>query len=134
VQASGPDFLNAVVVLESSLAAAELLVVLQGIEARHGRLRPYRNAPRTLDLDLLFFGECVLNTPELTLPHPRLHLRAFVLEPLLSLWPSLSLPGLGALSTHCNGLSGQVLQALAAHAVPEWPQQALAPDVELGRV
>ena len=68
----------------------------------------------------------MLDTPELTLPHPRMHLRAFVLEPLLSLCPGLALPGLGALEVYRAGLRGQVLEAVHADAVPEWPQQALA--------
>lgn len=85
VDAAGPDFLNAVVALQVSLGPHELLGVLQGIELAHARERPYRNAPRTLDLDLLWFGGAVLARPELTLPHPRMHERAFVLAPLAEL-------------------------------------------------
>lgn len=85
VDAAGPDFLNAVVALQTTLGPRELLGVLQGIERAHDRERPYRNAPRTLDLDLLWFGGVVLDRPELTLPHPRMPERAFVLAPLAEL-------------------------------------------------
>ena len=85
IDSSGPDYLNAVVLLETLLAPHALLAELQRIEREHGRERPYRNAPRTLDLDLLFHGAQRLDTPTLTLPHPRLHERAFVLQPLAEL-------------------------------------------------
>ena len=85
VDAQGPDFFNAVAALETDLPPAELLAALHRIEAEHGRERPYRNAPRTLDLDLLLHGSTLLDGPALTLPHPRLHERAFVLAPLLEL-------------------------------------------------
>jgi len=90
VDAGGPDFLNAVAALDTSLPPIELLDALQAIEQAHGRERPYRNAPRTLDLDLLLYGDLVLDTPRLTLPHPRLAERAFVLRPLLEIAPELS--------------------------------------------
>lgn len=89
VDAEGPDFLNAVIALDTTLAPLELLDALQAIEQAHGRERPYRNAPRTLDLDLLLYGDEVLTTPRLTLPHPRLGERAFVLRPLLEIAPDL---------------------------------------------
>lgn len=90
VDAGGPDFLNAVVALETALPPLELLDALQAIELVHGRERPYRNAPRTLDLDLLLHGELQMTTPRLTLPHPRLGERAFVLRPLLEIAPELA--------------------------------------------
>lgn len=90
VDAGGPDFLNAVAALETVLAPLELLDALQAIELAHGRERPYRNAPRTLDLDLLLHGDVALDTPRLTLPHPRLRERAFVLRPLLEIAPELA--------------------------------------------
>lgn len=90
VDAAGPDFLNAVAVLETELAPLALLDALQAIEQAHGRERPYRHAPRTLDLDLLLHGDSVLHTPRLTLPHPRLGERAFVLRPLLEVAPELA--------------------------------------------
>ena len=87
VDAGGPDFINAVAALETELAPLELLSRLQAIEAEAGRERPYRNAPRTLDLDLLIHGEQALDTPTLTLPHPRMGQRAFVLVPLAEIPP-----------------------------------------------
>ncbi|CAM3757262.1 2-amino-4-hydroxy-6-hydroxymethyldihydropteridine diphosphokinase [Roseateles saccharophilus] len=89
VDASGPDFLNAVAALDTALAPLALLEALQAIEHAHGRERPYRNAPRTLDLDLLLYDDLVLDTPRLSLPHPRLGERAFVLRPLLEIAPDL---------------------------------------------
>ena len=87
VEAAGPDFINAVVALDTGLAPLALLAELQAIEARAGRARPYRNAPRTLDLDLLSHGEQAVDTPTLVLPHPRMRQRAFVLVPLAEIAP-----------------------------------------------
>jgi 2-amino-4-hydroxy-6-hydroxymethyldihydropteridine diphosphokinase len=87
VDAGGPDFVNAVVALETGLDPHALLAELQRLEAGAGRERPYRNAPRTLDLDLLRHGDAVLDTPQLSLPHPRLAERAFVLLPLAEIAP-----------------------------------------------
>ena len=87
VDAGGPDFVNAVVALATDLAPLDLLARLQALEVAAGRERPYRNAPRTLDLDLLLHGATVLDTPVLTLPHPRMHQRAFVLVPLAEIAP-----------------------------------------------
>lgn len=98
IDSSGPDYLNAVAALDTALAPEALLDRLQAIEAEHGRERPYRNAPRTLDLDLLLHGDAVRDTERLLLPHPRLHRRAFVLLPLLELEPALVAPGVGALA------------------------------------
>ena len=84
--------------LDTELSPHALLAALQAIEAAQGRTRPYRHAPRTLDLDLLLHGETVCGSSTLTLPHPRLHLRAFVLEPLWELAPGLVIPGLGPLA------------------------------------
>lgn len=82
VESSGPNYVNTVASIHTSLSPQQLLTRLQNIEQRHGRERPYVNAPRTLDLDLLLYDDITLNTPTLTLPHPRMHLRAFVLKPL----------------------------------------------------
>ncbi|MFZ2859344.1 2-amino-4-hydroxy-6-hydroxymethyldihydropteridine diphosphokinase [Acidovorax sp.] len=87
VDAGGPDYLNAVVQVETTLAPHALLVQLQAIEQAAGRERPYRNAPRTLDLDILLYGDQVIDTPTLTVPHPRMPERAFVLRPLAELAP-----------------------------------------------
>jgi 2-amino-4-hydroxy-6-hydroxymethyldihydropteridine diphosphokinase len=90
VQAEGPDFVNAVAELRTGMQPAALLAALQAIETRFGRERTYQNAPRTLDLDLLLYGDRHVATPQLTLPHPRMHERAFVLRPLLELAPDLA--------------------------------------------
>jgi 2-amino-4-hydroxy-6-hydroxymethyldihydropteridine diphosphokinase len=97
VDAAGPDYLNAVAAFDVELAPLDLLGRLQDIENQAGRRRSYRNAPRELDLDLLLYGSQTIDLPTLTVPHPRLHERAFVLVPLLELAPDLRLPGLGAL-------------------------------------
>jgi 2-amino-4-hydroxy-6-hydroxymethyldihydropteridine diphosphokinase len=86
-EAQGPDFINAVALLQTQLSPLVLLHALQALELQGGRERPYKNAPRTLDLDLIFYGDVALSTPELTLPHPRWHERAFVLQPLAEVWP-----------------------------------------------
>lgn len=88
VDAGGPDYLNAVAELCTSLGPHELLAELQRIEQAAGRERPYRNAPRTLDLDLLLYGALRLDDPVLTLPHPRMRERAFVLLPLAEIAPA----------------------------------------------
>jgi len=88
-----PDFINAVVEVESALPADALLDGLQGIETRLGRVRTERWGPRTIDLDLLVFGEARIDTDRLTVPHPRMKERRFVLEPLAELTPDLVLPG-----------------------------------------
>ena len=105
VDAPGPHFINAVVALKTGLGALELLHALQAIETAHGRERPYHHAPRTLDLDLLLHGKTVLDTAELTLPHPRLHLRAFALVPLAEIAPRLIIPGVGAVAQHLVNLA-----------------------------
>jgi 2-amino-4-hydroxy-6-hydroxymethyldihydropteridine diphosphokinase len=113
VEAQGPDFYNAVAEIETTLEPMPLLRALQGIELAHGRERPYRNAPRTLDLDLLFCDDRVLDLPGLTVPHPRLHLRAFVLEPLLELSPGHVHPLLGPLQAWRQRAAGQAIERLA---------------------
>jgi 2-amino-4-hydroxy-6-hydroxymethyldihydropteridine diphosphokinase len=90
-----PDFINAVAILETALLAEALLDELFEIEIRFGRRRSIPNAPRTLDLDLLLHGDTVQDYPRLTLPHPRMHLRAFVLVPLLEIAPDIVIPGRG---------------------------------------
>lgn len=95
VDATGPDFINAAARLHTTLAPLDLLTLLQDIEQAHGRERPYRNAPRTLDLDLLCYDAVSLDTERLVLPHPRMTARAFVLLPLRDLAPGLRLQGRG---------------------------------------
>jgi 2-amino-4-hydroxy-6-hydroxymethyldihydropteridine diphosphokinase len=89
VDATGPDFINAVVAINTGLDAYELLAHLQQIELACGRERPYRNAPRTLDLDLLLYGTARIHSPTLQVPHPRMFDRAFVLQPLSEIAPAL---------------------------------------------
>ena len=88
-EAQGPDFINAVARIDTRLTAPNLLDALQAIEHQAGRLRSYVNAPRSLDLDLLFYGEAVIQSPRLTVPHPRWRERAFVLYPLADVCPGL---------------------------------------------
>jgi 2-amino-4-hydroxy-6-hydroxymethyldihydropteridine diphosphokinase len=98
VDAGGPDFINAVALIETTLAPHALLAALQRIEAAHGRERPYRHAPRTLDLDLLLYGNERIATADLTVPHPRLHERAFALRPLADVAPEAHIPGVGSMA------------------------------------
>lgn len=93
--AEQPDFINAVAALQTGLSPRALLEAMLGIEHYHGRNRTFRNAPRTLDLDLLLYGDAHFHEENLTLPHPRMHERAFVLRPLLEIAPELVLPGSG---------------------------------------
>ena len=86
-EAQGPDFINAVALVYTQLSPLALLHALQALELQCGRERPFKNAPRTLDLDIIFYGDVSLDTPELTLPHPRWQERAFVLQPLAEVWP-----------------------------------------------
>jgi len=95
LDAPGGEYLNAVARVRSALAPLELLRALQAIETRHGRVRPFPGAPRTLDLDLLLYGDLAVASDELTLPHPRLHERAFVLLPLAEIAPDCIVPGKG---------------------------------------
>lgn len=87
VESSGPDYINAVVRISTLLSAPELLVQLQRLEQGAGRERPYRNAPRTLDLDILLYGSASIHSPQLVVPHPRMGSRAFVLVPLAEIAP-----------------------------------------------
>src|ERR1700712_4676719 len=106
IDSSGPDYLNAVVRIETALSPQALLVALQRIELAHGRERPYRNAPRTLDLDLELYGDRNINEPDLIVPHPRLHERAFVLRPLAEIAPDVQIPGRGPLAKLLPGGAG----------------------------
>ncbi|QTN29511.1 2-amino-4-hydroxy-6-hydroxymethyldihydropteridine diphosphokinase [Rhodoferax sp. AJA081-3] len=87
IDSSGPDYTNAVVAVDTTLTAPALLLCLQGIEAAAGRERPYRNAPRTLDLDILLYGDAQVSSAALDIPHPRMWQRAFVLLPLAEIAP-----------------------------------------------
>ena len=93
--ADQPDFVNACALVETGLAPRALLDSLLAIEKRHGRVRAIPNGPRTLDLDIILYGDRVIDEPGLKVPHPRAHERAFVLEPLLDVWPDAVSPGKG---------------------------------------
>ena len=111
VDAGGPDYLNAVAEIATPLDAHALLAALQAIEQGAGRERPYRNAPRTLDLDLLLYSTQHIATPDLTVPHPRMFERAFVLRPLAELAPQ-QVP-----AQALQAVQGQVMQWCQG---PEW--------------
>ena len=102
-----PEFINAVAPLEPPLAPEALLHALLDLEQRFGRLRAEKNGPRTLDLDLLLYNNLELDLPRLTLPHPRLHLRAFVLLPLAEIAPNLHLPKRGTIAAWLPAVANQ---------------------------
>ncbi|MCE2871920.1 MAG: 2-amino-4-hydroxy-6-hydroxymethyldihydropteridine diphosphokinase [Oxalobacteraceae bacterium] len=112
VDAQGDDYINAVARLDTHLAAASLLAELQKIELIFGRERPFINAPRTLDLDLLLYGQSEISTDSLVVPHPRMMNRAFVLLPLLELDPAIHVPGAGVASSYMSMLTDQTIHAL----------------------
>ena len=114
LDADGPDYLNAVAALETALDAPALLAALQAIEAAHGRARSYRNAPRTLDLDLLLFGDEIIDLPNLTVPHPRMHERAFVLAPLAEIAPNIVIPRHGRAADALKTVGGQRFSKISA--------------------
>lgn len=109
-----PDFINAVVMVETALAPHALLDGLLAIERRHGRVREFTNAPRTLDLDVLLYGDLVLHEHGLTLPHPRMHERAFVLQPLAEIAPDTVIPGRGRVADLLRECHDQRLEPLDA--------------------
>jgi 2-amino-4-hydroxy-6-hydroxymethyldihydropteridine diphosphokinase len=109
VHATGPDFINAVLAIKTGLSAYDLLAHLQQIELACGRERPYRNAPRTLDLDLLLFGTARIHSPSLQVPHPRMVDRAFVLRPL-------------------SEIASELVSATQLQAVADQPISRLPPD------
>jgi 2-amino-4-hydroxy-6-hydroxymethyldihydropteridine diphosphokinase len=111
---SQADFVNAVAKVETRLTARELLDELLTAEARAGRERPFPGAPRTLDLDLLLYGDEVIGEPGLTVPHPRMHERAFVLLPLAEIASELVIPGRGSVQALLAGCRGQTIHKLGA--------------------
>ena len=112
--ADQPHYLNAVVRLDTSLEPEALLARLQEIERTLGRERPFRDAPRTIDLDLLLYGAGRLDTPTLSVPHPRMHQRAFVLLPLLELDPAAVIPGRGSAIELLRGCAAQAVERIQA--------------------
>jgi 2-amino-4-hydroxy-6-hydroxymethyldihydropteridine diphosphokinase len=112
IDSSGDDYVNAVACIDTKLAANDLLAALHAIELAHGRERPYRNAPRTLDLDILLYGDERIDTPALQVPHPRMHQRAFVLAPLLEIAPAIEIPGHGPAEPLLASVAGQTLNRI----------------------
>lgn len=112
LDAGGDDYINAVVKLETGLSAQTLLAELQAIEQEFGRERPYRNAPRTLDLDLLLYGREQIESETLSVPHPRMTQRAFVLIPLLQVDPFIDIPGQGPAHSFVPGVAAQTIRKI----------------------
>jgi 2-amino-4-hydroxy-6-hydroxymethyldihydropteridine diphosphokinase len=112
LDADGDDYVNAVARLETELTALQLLLQLQALEQAAGRQRPYPNAPRTLDLDLLLYGQEQISSEFLTVPHPRMTQRAFVVIPLLQIDPLLVIPGQGPLHMFVPAMAGQSIQKI----------------------
>ena len=115
--ANQPDFVNAAAAIRTALSPRALLDALLAIEREHGRVREFVNAPRTLDLDIALYGEHVIHEPGLSIPHPRLHQRAFVLAPLAEIAPDAVAPGRGRVRELLAGVdvtSVRLLQALSA--------------------
>lgn len=112
IDAAGDDYINAVARVATTLSAEELLQTLLALEQSFGRERPYFNAPRTLDLDVLLYGEQIIATPSLTVPHPRMTARAFVLIPLLQIAPDIHIPGQGAAQLFVPAVAAQAIQKI----------------------
>ncbi|MBI2312047.1 MAG: 2-amino-4-hydroxy-6-hydroxymethyldihydropteridine diphosphokinase [Betaproteobacteria bacterium] len=107
-----PDYVNAVAAVETRLGPTELLEAMLSVEHHRGRVRAFQNAPRTLDLDLLLYEDLVCHQHGLTLPHPRMHERAFVLVPLAEIAPDCEIPGRGPVSEWLARCAGQAIEKL----------------------
>lgn len=107
-----PDFINAVASFETTLTPHAMLAALFEVEAQFGRRRDFHHAPRTLDLDLLLYAALIVDSPQLQLPHPRMHLRAFVIAPLLEITPDCRIPGRGRAAAWLPALSMQRIEKL----------------------
>mgnify|MGYP001115883831 CR=1 FL=1 len=118
VDADGPDYRNAAAELATARAPQALLEVLLDVERALGRERPYRNAPRRIELDFLPGAPMLVATATLQLPHPRLHERAFALAPLAELDPSLDVPGHGSVATLLRACAGQRVEREAPLRFP----------------
>ena len=113
VDAGGDDYVNAVAELHTQLTPHQLLTELQNLEQQFGRVRSYQNAPRTLDCDLLLYDQQVIDTSTLQVPHPRMHLRAFVLVPLLEIAPHIQIPHTGDITFLLNQTNDQVIRKIS---------------------
>jgi len=118
VDADGDDFLNCVVAVGTLLPARKLLELCQSIEHEFGRERPYRNAPRTLDIDILLYGDECVDEHDLTVPHPRLTQRAFALVPLLELDADVVIPGIGPAAHFTAAVADQKIETIATCQCP----------------
>ncbi|MDO8990369.1 MAG: 2-amino-4-hydroxy-6-hydroxymethyldihydropteridine diphosphokinase [Sideroxyarcus sp.] len=107
-----PDFINAVAQLETELTPRALLDALLALEQECGRTREFCNAPRTLDLDVLLYDDLIHHEHGLTIPHTQMHLRAFVLQPLLEIAPECVIPGVGPAADAAKACAGQQLEKL----------------------
>jgi 2-amino-4-hydroxy-6-hydroxymethyldihydropteridine diphosphokinase len=112
IDAGGDDYYNCVVKLETTLAVRHLLALCHKIELHFGRERPFRNAPRTLDLDILLYGDQSIDEPDLIVPHPRLTERAFALVPLVELEPALTIPQHGRADAFLAAVAGQRIEKM----------------------
>lgn len=112
IEAYGNHYINAVIQLLTTLAPLDLLKTLQLIEFQYGRKRPYPNAPRTLDLDILLYGDQIIINNQLTIPHPRMLKRAFVLIPMLEINPMIIVPGFGKITNLDSNILNQIIEPL----------------------
>ncbi len=110
--ADQPDFINAVALIETALSPADLLKALLAIERAHGRVREFPNAPRTLDLDIVLYGDVVVHEPGLSIPHPRMLERAFVMVPLAEVAPAAVIPGHGPVADLARKVEAGGIQKL----------------------
>lgn len=124
IDASGDDYYNLVVKLETSLSAAALLALCHRIEHHFGRERPFRNAPRTLDLDIVLYGDACIAEPDLIVPHPRAFERAFVLVPLVEIDPDIAIPGHGRAAALLPAIADQRIEKVKACCCPMAEAQA----------
>jgi 2-amino-4-hydroxy-6-hydroxymethyldihydropteridine diphosphokinase len=122
IDAGGDDYLNLVVKLDTTMPVRHLLALCHTIEHHFGRERPFRNAPRTLDLDILLYGEHAIDEPDLIVPHPRMTQRAFVLVPLVEIEPTLIIPQRGRADAFLAAVMDQRIEKLKSAC------QCLAPN------
>ncbi|HKR40970.1 MAG TPA: 2-amino-4-hydroxy-6-hydroxymethyldihydropteridine diphosphokinase, partial [Paraburkholderia sp.] len=128
IDAGGDDYYNCVVKIETSLAVHALLALCQRVEHHFGRERPFRNAPRTLDIDILLYGDATIDETDLVVPHPRMTGRAFALVPLVEIDPELVIPGQGPASAFLAAVADQriekvkpLCQCMGAAPPPDTP-------------
>lgn len=128
IAADGGDYFNCVVALKTALSAPQLLALCHTIEHHFGRERSYRNAPRTLDLDILLYGEDTVDAEHLTIPHPRLVERAFTLVPLLELNADIVIPGYGRADAYLPRVAEQRIEKVSLCQCPMAAKKLAGPD------